>query len=132
MRITPVLPLLLLAACAPRPAERAAIAAELDSAYATFSAGYRAADPAMVAGLYADSALYLVPGDSIVRGRPTIEAIFAGPGERVALKHIATDRMLFARGAVRAALWGQGQAPGQYSMIDVLGLRDPAAEVPER
>ncbi|HJS46964.1 MAG TPA: DUF4440 domain-containing protein [Gemmatimonadales bacterium] len=78
MRITPVLPLLLLAACGPRPADPAAISAELDSAYATFSAGYRTADPAMVAGLYADSALYLVPGDSIVRGRPTIEAIFAG------------------------------------------------------
>jgi 4-hydroxy-tetrahydrodipicolinate reductase len=60
------------------------------------------------------------------------EAIFAGPGERVVLKHIATDRMLFARGAVRAALWGQRQAPGQYSMIDVLGLRDPGAAVPER
>jgi 4-hydroxy-tetrahydrodipicolinate reductase len=60
------------------------------------------------------------------------EAIFAGPGERVVLKHIATDRMLFARGAVRAALWGQGQEPGQYSMIDVLGLRDPDAAIPER
>jgi 4-hydroxy-tetrahydrodipicolinate reductase len=60
------------------------------------------------------------------------EAIFAGPGERVVLKHVATDRMLFARGAVRAALWGQGQEPGQYSMIDVLGLRDPDAAVPER
>jgi 4-hydroxy-tetrahydrodipicolinate reductase len=60
------------------------------------------------------------------------EAIFAGPGERVVLKHIATDRMLFARGAVRAALWGQGQEPGQYSMIDVLGLRDPDAAMPER
>ena len=48
------------------------------------------------------------------------------------LKHVATDRMLFARGAVRAALWGQDQEPGQYSMIDVLGLRDPDAEVPDR
>ena len=46
--------------------------------------------------------------------------------------HVATDRMLFARGAVRAALWGQDQEPGQYSMIDVLGLRDPDAEVPDR
>ena len=58
--------------------------------------------------------------------------IFAGPGERVVLRHVATDRMLFARGAVRAALWGQAQEPGQYNMIDVLGLRDPAAEVPDR
>jgi 4-hydroxy-tetrahydrodipicolinate reductase len=40
--------------------------------------------------------------------------------------------MIFARGAVRAALWGQGREPGQYTMLDVLGLRDPAAEVPDR
>jgi 4-hydroxy-tetrahydrodipicolinate reductase len=58
--------------------------------------------------------------------------IFAGPGERITLRHVATDRMLFARGAVRAALWGHVQEPGEYSMLDVLGLRDPAAEVPER
>ena len=60
------------------------------------------------------------------------EILFAGPGERVALRHVAGDRMLFARGAVRAALWGQDQAPGQYNMIDVLGLREPDAEVPDR
>lgn len=60
------------------------------------------------------------------------EVIFAGPGERLSMKHVATDRTLFARGAVRAALWGQSQPPGQYTMIDVLGLRDPDAEVPER
>lgn len=79
MRITPWLPLLLAAAgCTGRAAEPGAIAAQLDSAYAAFSEGYRTADPGLVAGLYGDSALYLVPGDSIVRGRPTIEAIFAG------------------------------------------------------
>lgn len=66
------------AACTPRAGDPARTAAALDSAYATFSEAYRTADPALVAGLYADSALYLVPGDSIVRGRPTIEAIFAG------------------------------------------------------
>ena len=60
------------------------------------------------------------------------EVIFAGPGERVSLRHVATDRMLFARGAVRAALWGQDREPGLYDMIDVLGLRDPEAEVPDR
>lgn len=60
------------------------------------------------------------------------EVVFAGPGERVLLGHVATDRMLFARGAVRAAVWGQGQGPGEYTMIDVLGMRDPDAEVPER
>ncbi len=60
------------------------------------------------------------------------EVIFAGPGERVTVGHIASDRMLFARGAVRAALWGQTRGPGQYTMIDVLGLRDPEAELPDR
>ena len=38
--------------------------------------------------------------------------------------------MLFARGAIRAALWGQTRPPGQYGMIDVLGLHDPDAEIP--
>jgi 4-hydroxy-tetrahydrodipicolinate reductase len=50
------------------------------------------------------------------------EVIFAGAGERVVLRHVATDRMVFARGAVRAALWGQDRRPGQYTMQDVLGL----------
>ncbi len=50
------------------------------------------------------------------------EVIFAGPGERIVLRHVATDRMLFARGAVRAALWGQDREPGLYSMTDVLGF----------
>jgi 4-hydroxy-tetrahydrodipicolinate reductase len=50
------------------------------------------------------------------------EVIFAAPGERIALRHVATDRMLFARGALRAALWGQDKGPGLYAMTDVLGL----------
>ena len=50
------------------------------------------------------------------------DVIFAGEGERVILRHVATDRMLFARGAVKAALWGRGRKPGAYSMMDVLGL----------
>jgi 4-hydroxy-tetrahydrodipicolinate reductase len=50
--------------------------------------------------------------------------IFAGPAERIELVHRAEDRMIFARGAVRAALWARGQKPGIYSMVDVLGLRD--------
>ncbi|MEM1383928.1 MAG: 4-hydroxy-tetrahydrodipicolinate reductase [Pseudomonadota bacterium] len=52
------------------------------------------------------------------------DVIFAGPGERIVLRHIATDRLLFARGAVKAALWGLDRKPGEYSMIDVLGLND--------
>ena len=68
------------------------------------------------------------PGDigfAALRGGDVVgehEVIFAGAGERISLKHIATDRMLFARGAVRAAIWGQGKGPGQFSMADVLGL----------
>ncbi|TNC72402.1 4-hydroxy-tetrahydrodipicolinate reductase [Rubellimicrobium roseum] len=50
------------------------------------------------------------------------DVIFAGEGERVILRHVATDRAIFARGALRAALWGQDRAPGEYSMMDVLGL----------
>jgi 4-hydroxy-tetrahydrodipicolinate reductase len=50
--------------------------------------------------------------------------IFAGPAERIELVHRAEDRMIFARGALHAALWGHGQKPGLYSMADVLGLKD--------
>jgi 4-hydroxy-tetrahydrodipicolinate reductase len=48
--------------------------------------------------------------------------IFAADGERIELTHKASDRGLFARGGVRAALWGRGKPPGLYSMMDVLGL----------
>jgi 4-hydroxy-tetrahydrodipicolinate reductase len=50
--------------------------------------------------------------------------IFAGPAERVELTHRAEDRMIFARGALFAALWARGKTPGLYSMADVLGLKD--------
>src|SRR4029079_10187390 len=60
-------------------------------------------------------------GGSVV-GDHTV--IFAGPAERIELVHRAEDRMIFARGAVRAALWARKQKPGVYSMVDVLGLRD--------
>lgn len=46
----------------------------------------------------------------------------AGEGERVVLAHLAQDRSIFARGALRAALWARGRKPGLYSMRDVLGL----------
>jgi 4-hydroxy-tetrahydrodipicolinate reductase len=48
--------------------------------------------------------------------------IFAADGERVVLTHLATDRGIFARGAVKAALWARGKGPGLYSMADVLGI----------
>jgi 4-hydroxy-tetrahydrodipicolinate reductase len=50
--------------------------------------------------------------------------IFAGPTERVELVHRAEDRMIFARGALKAVLWARDQKPGLYSMADVLGLGD--------
>ncbi|MEM8791234.1 MAG: 4-hydroxy-tetrahydrodipicolinate reductase [Pseudomonadota bacterium] len=64
-------------------------------------------------------------GMAALRGGDVVgehDVVFAGPGERVILRHLASDRMIFARGAVKAALWGQGQKPGEYDMIDVLGL----------
>jgi 4-hydroxy-tetrahydrodipicolinate reductase len=48
--------------------------------------------------------------------------LFAAEGEIVELKHRAADRGIFARGAVKAALWARGKGPGLYSMMDVLGL----------
>ena len=64
-------------------------------------------------------------GFSAIRGGDIVgehDVIFAADGERIVLRHIATDRTLFARGALKAALWGQGQKPGHYDMMDVLGL----------
>ena len=54
---------------------------------------------------------------------------FAGPGERFELRHQAEDRVLFARGALAAATFLQGRAPGTYTMDDVLAARGgkPAA-----
>ncbi|TIX99439.1 MAG: 4-hydroxy-tetrahydrodipicolinate reductase, partial [Mesorhizobium sp.] len=48
--------------------------------------------------------------------------MLAGTGERITLAHHAEDRAIFARGAVKAALWARGRKPGLYSMRDVLGL----------
>jgi 4-hydroxy-tetrahydrodipicolinate reductase len=48
--------------------------------------------------------------------------MFAGEGEQLALTHRATSRAVLARGAIRAARWVAGRAPGLYSMRDVLGL----------
>ncbi len=52
------------------------------------------------------------------------EVLFAGEGETITLSHHASDRTIFARGAVKAALWAKGRKPGRYSMADVLGLTD--------
>lgn len=60
-------------------------------------------------------------GGSVI-GEHTV--IFASEGERIEISHKASDRSLFSRGAVKAALWGKGKPPGVYSMLDVLGLSD--------
>ncbi len=64
-------------------------------------------------------------GFSAIRGGDIVgehDVLFAGAGERIVLRHMATDRAIFARGALKAALWGQGKNPGEYDMMDVLGL----------
>ncbi len=55
-----------------------------------------------------------------VAGEHTV--VFAGDGERVELSHKASSREVFARGAVKAALWARAKPPGLYGMKDVLGL----------
>ncbi len=65
-------------------------------------------------------------GFNAVRGGDVVgehDVIFAAEGERLVLRHLASDRSVFARGAIRAALWGQGRPAGAYDMLDVLGLR---------
>ncbi len=64
-------------------------------------------------------------GFATLRGGSVVgehSVIFAADGERIELTHLAADRGIFARGAVKAALWGRGKPPGLYSMMDVLGL----------
>ncbi|MGC1496151.1 MAG: 4-hydroxy-tetrahydrodipicolinate reductase [Sulfitobacter sp.] len=66
-------------------------------------------------------------GFTAIRGGDIVgehDVMFAAAGERITLRHVASDRSVFARGALKAALWGQGRAPGQYDMLDVLGLSD--------
>ena len=68
-------------------------------------------------------------GFSAIRGGDIVgehDVMFAAAGERIILRHIASDRALFARGALKAALWGLGRKPGEYDMLDVLGLSNRA------
>ncbi len=67
-------------------------------------------------------------GFSVVRGGDVVgehDVVFAADGERIVLRHLASDRRIFARGALKAALWGQGQPSGAYDMTHVLGLAEP-------
>ena len=66
-------------------------------------------------------------GFAALRGGTVVgehSVVFAGEGERIEVSHRAEDRSLFARGAVKAALWARGRRPGLYGMADVLGLAD--------
>ena len=64
-------------------------------------------------------------GFAVQRGGDVVgehEVTFYGQGERISLGHIASDRRLFARGALKAAQWIKDKPPGLYTMKDVLGL----------
>ena len=65
--------------------------------------------------------VHAIRGGDIV-GEHTV--YFIGDGERIELTHKANDRKIFAQGALRAARWAVGTAPGVYNMEDVLGLTD--------
>jgi 4-hydroxy-tetrahydrodipicolinate reductase len=61
-------------------------------------------------------------GFGVVRGGDVVgehEVWFLGDGERLLLKHSATDRAVFARGALLAGQWLAGRPPGRYGMCDV-------------
>lgn len=64
--------------------------------------------------------MHAIRGGDVV-GDHTV--LFASPGERVELTHKASGREIFARGALRAALWAHGKPAGLYTMQDVLGLK---------
>ena len=64
-------------------------------------------------------------GFASIRGGDIVgkhDVLFASNGEQLTLSHNATDRNIFARGAIKAVLWGIDKKPGQYDMMDVLGL----------
>ena len=66
-------------------------------------------------------------GFATVRGGDIVgdhTALFAGEGERLEITHRASSRMTFANGAVRAAAWVAGRAPGLYDMGDILGFKE--------
>ncbi|MDG2405418.1 MAG: 4-hydroxy-tetrahydrodipicolinate reductase [Paracoccaceae bacterium] len=64
-------------------------------------------------------------GFAAIRGGDIVgehDVLFAAAGERITLRHVATDRGVFARGALKAAIWGQDKSPGAYDMEDILDL----------
>ncbi len=65
-------------------------------------------------------------GFASIRGGDIVgkhDVVFASNGEQLTLSHNATDRNIFARGALKAVIWGREKQPGLYDMMDVLGLK---------
>jgi len=65
-------------------------------------------------------------GFAVARGGDVVgdhTVYFAGPGERIEITHRSSSRANYAQGAMRAAKFVAGRAPGLYDMQDVLGLR---------
>jgi 4-hydroxy-tetrahydrodipicolinate reductase len=68
-------------------------------------------------------------GFAVTRGGDIVgehSVVFAGAGEVLTLGHRATDRSIFAQGAVRAAAWLAGRPAGRYAMRDVVGYKTEA------
>lgn len=63
--------------------------------------------------------MHAIRGGSVVGDH---QVLFLGEGERISLGHMAESRAVFAQGALRAARWLVGKAPGRYTMADVLGV----------
>lgn len=64
-------------------------------------------------------------GFSVLRGGDVVgvhNVIFAGPGETLTFSHQGFDRSIYAKGALKAALWAKDKKPGLYCMKDVIGL----------
>lgn len=93
------------------------------------AAGGRGVDPAEAYVRARDGVTGARPGGAIgfavLRGGDVVgdhTVMFAGEGERLELTHKASDRVIYSRGALRAARWLAGQPPGLYGMADVLGI----------
>ncbi|MDF3216467.1 MULTISPECIES: 4-hydroxy-tetrahydrodipicolinate reductase [Mesorhizobium] len=96
------------------------------------AAGGRGIDLETVARRARDGAIGARPpgeiGFAVVRGGSIVgehSVSFCAEGELVTLSHAAGDRVMFARGAIAAALWLEGRPPGEYDMRDVLGFGAP-------
>ena len=79
----------------------------------------RGRDGIMGARTRGDIGFHAIRGGDVVGEH---DVIFAADGERIVLRHLATDRQIFVRGALRAAIWAQDKDAGEYDMMDVLGL----------